>query len=431
MDTAATIGMKVRRNVLPLLMVGWFVAWLLRFNVSFAALQMNDALGFSAAVFGLAGGLFFIGYAVFEVPSNLVLARVGARRWLGVLMVASGLIGGAMLFVREPTGFYVLRFLLGAAEAGCFPGMAYYLSQWLTPRERSAAIGLLGSMAMASGVVGAPLAGALLALNGWWGLSGWQWLFLIEAIPAVAVGVCILKYLPENPDRVSWLSDEERAWLRTHIHCESTHLPTRQSLQAVVANPLYWTLGLAFLGCVAAGSGLRLFQPIILREVGGLPDVWAATFSSIPALASLAAIVYVGRRSTRVDERYWHAAVPMFVAALGLTLVGVTQGLVGVLIVAALASVGVGAQPPLFSTVSAVTSGSVNAVGIAFVNSLGALGAFIGPYVVGYLIDAQGGLAMPFALAGATMALAGIVVLAGREVARVSERAPKAAAGAA
>lgn len=410
-DPSASSAAKVRRRVLPVLIAAWFVAYLDRFNVSFAALQMNEQLGLSAAAFGFGAGIFFVGYSLFEIPSNLIMTRVGPRRWLSRIMITWGLCSVAMMWTRSPGSFYVLRFLLGVAEAGCFPGMAFYLGQWLAPRERAAALGLLGSVAMISGVVGAPMAAGLLALNGTLGLAGWQWLFLVEGIPAVVLGVCVLAWLPDTPEAVNWLTPGERSWLAAHMSRERVLQPTRASLAAIASDRRYWIWAATFFCFSAAGGALRLFQPIILRQVAGLNNTLAATLSAIPALAGTVAIIYVGRRSTHVDERRWHTALPMWVAAVGLGLVGVTYGLTGALLVAAVANVGVGAQPPLIASVSAAATGSANAVGIAFVNAIGAMGSFVGPYFVGYLFDKTGGLAIACAIAGGVMALAGILSL--------------------
>ena len=414
-DYADAVAAKVRRRLLPWLVIGWFVAYIDRFNVSFAGLQMNEDLGLSAAVFGFGAGVFFVGYSLFEIPSMLLMVRVGVRRWLFRIMVTWGLVSSAMMFTQGPTSFYVLRFILGVAEAGCFPAMAFYLSQWLAPRERAAALGLLGSVAMFSGILGAPLASALMALDGIGGLAGWKWLFLLEGIPAIILGACLLRYLPDSPDEVSWLTVDERSWLRINAIGDVARRPSLRGLSTVASDARYWMWGLAFFCANASGSALRVFQPTLLQRVTGLNDFWAAALSGVPAIAGAAAIIYVGHRATRVDERQWHAAVPLFLASVGVFLVGITYGLVGALFVAALANVGAAAQPPLFASVSSAASGPINAVGIAFVNSIAALGAFIGPYLVGYAFDA--GIGLPMACGGAAivMAVGGLIALSVRQ----------------
>jgi ACS family tartrate transporter-like MFS transporter len=415
-EVSASVAAKFQRHVLPLLIAAWFIAYLDRFNVSFAGLQMNKELGLSSTVFGLGAGLFFLGYALFEIPSNIILLRVGARRWLGRIMVSWGVISAAMMFTQGPRSFYALRLLLGVAEAGAFPGMAFYLSQWLAPRERAAALGALGSCAMISGIVGGPLAAGLLALHGVWGISGWQWLFLVEAVPAIAIGIWVVKALPERPEGVAWLTPTEQALVRSRMAVESVieRVPTLRSVWEVARDPQYLTWGVAFMGASATGSALRLFRPSILREVAGLSDVVASVLTAVPAIVGAIAMIYIGRHSTRTDERRWHTVVPMFVGAVSVVLVGVTYGLFGALVVSSLASIGGAAQPPLFASVTSAARGSTNAIGIAFVNSLGGLGGFVGPYLVGYVMDSSG-LASACLLAGAFMGTGGLLVLAGRQ----------------
>ena len=417
-DPAASVAAKVNRRILPLLIAGWFIAYIDRFNVSYAALQMNEELGLSSAVFGFGAGVFFLGYSVLEIPSSLVLARVGPRRWLARIMVTWGILSAAMMLTQGPWSFYLLRFLLGVAEAGCFPAMAYCLTRWLSPRDRAAALASLATMALASGVVGAPMAALLLSLDGALGLSGWQWLFLIEGLPAIAIGWAVLKYLPDGPDDAPWLSEDERAWLKSRTF-EETHVPSRTAVRTVLANPRYWRWGLAFFCATAGGSAFRVFQPVIFQEVTGLGNVLSALLGAVPALAGVAAILVVGRRSTRMNERRWHAAVPMLIGASGLALVGVTYGVPGALLVASVASIGAASQPPLFASVSSVTTGATNAVGIAFVNSVAAVGAFLGPYLVGYALDATASLATVCAGAGLVMAAGAVITVTTREAAVV------------
>jgi len=413
-DLTASIASKVRRRVLPLLMAGWFVAYIDRFNVSYAALQMNKDLGLSPTIFGLGSGLFFLGYALFEVPSNLILSRVGARRWLGRIMITWGLVTAATAWTQGPSSFAALRLLLGIAEAGCFPGMAFCLSQWLTPRDRAAALAALGGITMASAIVGGPLAAALLALNGQGGLAGWQWLFLIEAVPAVLVGIAVWRYLPDSPERALWLTPAEREWLAAR----EPHIETRpritDTLLVVVANPRYWTWGTAFFCATAAGSATLLFRPTILQAMTGLSATLTAVFTAVPSVVGMVVIVVVGRRSTRMDERRWHAVIPLLIGAVGVGAAGIAYGLFPALAVASLSTVAAAAQPPLFAAVSAEAKGEVNAAGIAFVNSIASLGGFLGPYAMGALMDWTGSLVVPCAVAGLVIVAGACLIAAVR-----------------
>lgn len=407
---ADSIAAKVNRRVLPLLMAGWFMAYIDRFNVSYAALQMNQALGLSAAAFGLGGGLFFLGYALFEVPSNVALVRVGARRWLGRIMITWGLVTIATMWTQGAASFYGFRLLLGIAEAGCFPGMAYCLSRWLIPRHRAAALASLAGVAMVTGVIAGPIAAAILSLNGILGLQGWQWLFLMEGIPAVIVGTCVWRYLPDDPASAGWLTPEERAFvLQETAYDVRPH--TRESMLIVLRDRRYWTWGSAFFCAAAAGSAVVLFRPVMMRQMAGLSDVATSVLSAVPALAGVLAVVWIGRRSTRKDERRWHSALPLMTGAIGVGLAGVVYGLPGVLLVSALSAVAAASQPPLFASVSSASTGEVNAVGIAFVNSVASLGGFVGPYVLGSMID-TGGLAMACGVAALVMVIGACLVLA-------------------
>jgi MFS transporter, ACS family, tartrate transporter len=417
---------KVQRRIIPLLAACWFIAYIDRFNLSFAALQMNEDLGLSQAVFGLGAGLFFLGYAIFEVPSNVVLARVGARRWLARIMITWGALSAAMMLTSDAPSFYVLRFLLGVAEAGCFPGIAYYLVGWLSPRERTAALASIATMSMVSGIAGGPLAASLLVLDGALGIAGWQWLFLLEGLPAILLGIVVGMWLPDSPEKASWLSDTERQWLRQHNPPEPPPSPSWSALKTVVRDRRYWIWATAFFLAIVPGSALRLFQPTILRELTGLSITLSALLTAIPAAVGVIAIVVVGRLSTRHDERRWHAAVPIFIGGIGLALVGVAFGVIAALVVTSIATIGVAMQPPLFASVSAASRGTVNAVGIAFVNSVASLGGFVGPYLVGYMLDRTGGLGTVCLMGGIVMFGAGFIVLLERSENRVPERAVQA-----
>jgi ACS family tartrate transporter-like MFS transporter len=425
---AASVKSKVYRRVLPWLIAGWFVAYLDRFNVSFAALQMNQALGLSATVFGFGAGVFFLGYAIFEIPSNAILARVGARVWLARIMVTWGIISAAMVFTRGPWSFYVLRFLLGVAEAGCFPGIAFYLTQWLQPRDRAAALASLATMAMVSGILGAPLAAGLLSLNAVMGLAGWQWLFLVEGLPAIVIGCCVWAFLPESPERAEWLTGDERAWVQSRKREAAVGVRDKAALRAVVSDSRYWMWGAAFFCVTAAGSALRLFQPTILRQVTGLGDAVSALLTAVPSLVGMVAILYIGRSASRRDERRWHAAMPMAIAALGFAVMGVTYGVVGALIVASIATIGVASQPPLFASVSTASEGATNAVGIAFVNSVASVGAFLGPYVVGYALDRTGSLVVVGVASAVVIALGAAIALSTHERRHAHDRVVPGAA---
>jgi ACS family tartrate transporter-like MFS transporter len=266
---------KVTRRLLPFLFLLYIVCFLDRVNLGFAALQMNHDLGFGPAVYGFGAGVFFLGYILFEVPSNLMLARVGARVWIARIMITWGLVSSAMMFVRGPLSLYGLRFLLGAAEAGFFPGIIYYLSGWFPATQLARAIARFMVAIPLSGVIGGPLSGAFLSLDGRLGLAGWQWLFLLEGVPAVLLGFVVLAYLTDRPDQAAWLTPAERAWLGTRLGEEREERERRHglSVRQALANGTVWRLGLLLLLCNSFGVyllGLWLAQ--IVREFSGLSD---------------------------------------------------------------------------------------------------------------------------------------------------------------
>jgi ACS family tartrate transporter-like MFS transporter len=251
-------------------------------------------------------------------------------------------------------------------------------------------------------------------MDGLLGLAGWQWLYLVEGLPAVAIGYVMWRYLPDGPEDAAWLTEEERGWIRAR-QPETHAIPSRTAVQEVLSSRRYWGWGLAFFCATAGGSAFRVFQPLIFQQVTGLGSVLSALLSAVPALAGVGAILWVGRSSTRMDERRWHAAIPILVGAVGIGLVGVTYGVIGALIVASIASIGAASQPPLFASVSSVATGVTNAVGIAFVNSVAAVGAFLGPYLVGYALDVTGSLAGVCAMTAVVMTFGAVLAAVTRE----------------
>jgi ACS family tartrate transporter-like MFS transporter len=299
---------KVGWRLLPFLLLLYVVAWLDRVNIGFAALQMNRDLGFSAAVYGFGAGVFFIGYALFEIPSNLILARVGARLWIARIMITWGVLSVAMMYVSDATSFYVLRFLLGVAEAGFLPGIIYYLGHWFPAAERARAISWFLLAIPLSTVVGGPLAGVLLELNGGYGLTGWQWLFLIEGVPAVVLGFVVLRYLTDSPEQAHWLAPEERRWLAERLRLEHHAAQARHGvgLHAALVHPTVWLLGLIIFACQCGSYGLTLWIPQIVRGLSGSSDLLVSMISALPYVAASVGMILIGRSSDRSGERFLH-----------------------------------------------------------------------------------------------------------------------------
>src|SRR5438105_1175743 len=304
---AGTVLARVRRRVVPFLFLLYIVAYLDRINVGFAALQMNRALGFSATTYGFGAGIFFLSYVVFEIPSNVILARVGARLWIARIMISWGIVSSAMMLVRGSAAFYTLRFLLGAAEAGFFPGMIYYLTQWFPARERARTIAAFMTATLTAGIIGGPVSGALLSLNGAGGLAGWQWLFLVEGVPAIVLGAIVLRVLDDSPEEAAWLSDGERETLVEALR-EDARGQRVETTGRALRNRRTWLLAIVHLIIPVTLYGIGFWMPQMLKTASGSSDLVVGALSAIPYAAGAVAMVVVGRHSDRTGERRWHVA---------------------------------------------------------------------------------------------------------------------------
>ena len=401
---------KIRWRLLPYLLLLYVIAWFDRVNVGFAALQMNADLGFGPAVFGFGAGIFFIGYALCEVPSNLILARVGARRWIGRIMVSWGIVSVAMMFVRDATSFYVLRFLLGVAEAGFLPGILFYLGAWFPKRERARAVSWFMLGIPLSTVFGGPIAGLLLGMDGMRGLHGWQWLFLLEGVPAILLGIVTWLLLPDSPRQARFLNDAERARLSEQLAAEDAHTRARHksSLREVLLHPTVWLLGLVLFACQSGSYGLTLWIPQIVSKISGASDLAVGFIAALPYAAAALAMVWVGASSDRTGERFWHLAGPSFVGAIGFAASAFLLTPVPGMIALTIAAVGdLSTRGPFWALPSRFMTGSALAAGIALINTMGSLGGFVGPYAVGYIREQTGGFT------GGLLLLSGLLVFAG------------------
>src|SRR5947207_7416727 len=310
---------RVAVRVVPFLMVCYFVSFLDRVNLGFAALQMVRDLHFSATVFGLGGGIFFVSYFFSEVPSNLLLEKFGARRWIARIMITWGMLAGAMALVKGPQSLYLMRLLLGAAEAGFFPGVILYLTYWFPAEHRARIVGLFMVAIPVSSFVGSPISAALLETDGWLGLRGWQWMFIVEALPAVLLGLACLFVLSDRPADARWLGSDERNWLLARLQAEDRRgKPVRRmSVWQVLWNKHVLVLSVVLAGSTAVSSGLQLWQPQIIKSYG-LTNMQTGLLNAIPfALASLI-MVWWARRSDRTGERIWHASLPLMLTAVSL-----------------------------------------------------------------------------------------------------------------
>ena len=399
---------KVRWRLIPFLFVLYIVAYLDRVNVGFAAIDMNRDLGFSAAVYGMGSGLFFLTYTLLEVPSNLMLARFGARAWIARIMFTWGIASTAMIFVTGPASFYLLRLLLGAAEAGFFPGIILYLTHWFPARERGRAVGLFMTATAMAGVIGAPLSSALLQLDDALGLKGWQWLFLIEGLPAMLLAPVVLLKMTERPADATWLTADERDWLAREMAAEQAETAhAHVTLREALLSARLWLVSVPYLCIVIAFYGVSFWLPQIVQANSALGSATVVLLSAIPYLAATVGLVAVGASSDRFAERRWHVAIPCLIGATGFVLtVMAPQTLAVSLATLSIAAFGIwGTLGPFWTLPTAFLRGTAAAGGIALVNSVGNVGGFVGPILVGWIRDSTG------QFAPGLLTLAGILVL--------------------
>jgi len=417
LHSESAIYAKLRRKLLPFLFVLYIVAYLDRINVGFAALQMNRELGLSEAVFGFGAGIFFIGYSVLEIPSNLVLRQLGARIWISRIMISWGVVAIAMMYTRGPRSFYVLRFLLGAAEAGFFPGIIFYLTHWFPSRERARAISLFMTAGQIAGVIGGPLSGLFLSMNGLWHLPGWQWLFLAEGIPAVILGLATARYLPDTPEDAPWLNSSERTMLSARLAFEREGRDSNQTMRFVLSNGSVWLLALLDFAIVFGLYGIGLWLPQILKGFGGMSDVRVGTLSALPFLTAAVLMVIVATHSDSNGERRWHVAISAFVAAIALVASAAARSAWMSLITISIASAGVTSTfGPFWTMPSRFLDGRAAAGGIALINSTANLAGFVGPSLVGLIKEATGSFAGGLLAMALAVMMAGVIALAMPEV---------------
>ncbi len=389
LDTMPTMT-KVTRRIIPFMFLLYIVSYLDRINVGFAALQLNHALGLSSSMFGLGAGIFFLGYFIFEVPSNLIMERVGARLWMARILVTWGLISSSMMFVSGVRSFYLLRFLLGVAEAGFFPGMLLYLTYWYPVEERGRAVARFMTATAIAGVIGGPASGALLRLDGLAGLAGWQWLFLAEGLPAIVLGFVTLAVLPNRPRDASWLTEEEKTWIenRQDREREELKLLGHHTLTDVLSSGRVWRLSLVYFAFVLSFYGVNFWLPQIVQSFSRQSNLLIGFLTAIPYLAAAIGMVFIGRSSDRIQERRWHVAGSALAGATGLIASAHVHNATASLLALSIAAIGIwGTLGPFWAMSSGFLSGTAAAAGIALINSVGNLGGFLGPYVVGLVRD--------------------------------------------
>jgi len=406
--------LKISKRLLPFLFLLYVVAYVDRINVGFAALQMQAQLGLSDAVYGLGAGIFFAGYFAFQVPSNLVLHRVGARRWLTLLMIAWGFVSCSMMFVRTSHTFYAARFFLGAAEAGFFPGVILYLKSWFPAAARARTVAMFMTAGPLAGVVGGPISGALLGLHHRAGLAGWQWLFLLEGLPAIVLGVTSFFFLTDRPEQAHWLAAAERDWLADVLNREreSVHAVSRTNALAAFSNGKVWLLAGVSLGLNTCSYGISMWLPNVIRNLSGVSNFVIGLLSVIPYLSAAVIMVLVGSHSDRTGERRWHIAVPAFVGGAAMMAVSYSTSVALVVAAMTLGMIGVSSMMgPFWAVPPSFLAEGAAAAGIALINCIGNLGGLIGPYVVGRVRSSTGSFGGGLLAIGVALAIGGFLAL--------------------
>ena len=419
-DVAAAALRKIGWRLIPFLCLLYFAAFIDRVNVGFAALQMNRDLGFSPYVFGLGSGIFFAGYCLFEVPSNLILHKVGARRWLARIMVTWAIVAAAMVFVRGATSFYTLRFLLGIAEAGFFPGVVYYLTYWVPASRRARLVGMFMTAIPISTAIGGPLSSAIMRLDGRLGIAGWQWLFLLETIPSLVLGLMTWRCLPDKPSDAKWLAADEKRWLVQMLAEERRGHPDHtRTVTGALTDPRVLALCICYFGVEIGLYGVIFWVPQIFGDAG-FAAASLGVLVAIPYGVAAIAMVWWCQHSDRLNERVWHVAAAAAVAFLGLassayldrspvlSIVAITAGAAGTLSIL-----------PIFWTLPAAVLRDAPAAGaIALINALGNAGGFVGPFIVGWIRNATGKFSLGLlTVAGCVLMTGLLVLLVGRHLA--------------
>lgn len=404
---------KITWRIVPFIMLLYFIAFLDRVNIGFAALTMNDDLGFSPTVFGLGAGIFFLGYFLFEVPSNLILHKVGARIWIARVMITWGLVSGAMAFVQGTTSFYTLRFLLGVAEAGFFPGIILYLSYWFPAQRRAQVTAIFMAAAPISTALGSPISAALLEMHGLMGFKGWQWMFVLEAVPAVVFGVVVLFWLTDKPEKAKWLDDEERNWLMATLAAEQSRkqATAQHSVLKGLLDPRVLALALVYFGTSAGLYTLGIWSPQIIKTLG-ISSMAVGLLNAVPAVIAVMAMVVWARHSDRTNERPWHVIGACLLAACGLLYAGTATTVVTVILALTIVNCGISAsKPPLWSMPTLFLSGPAAAAGIATINSIGNLGGFVGPFMIGLIKEHSGSYTWGLWFVAGLLVLSSLTVL--------------------
>ena len=418
---------KVARRLVPFMCLLYVIAFIIRINVGFAALTMGEDLGLTPEMIGWGAGLFFISYFLFEVPSNLLLHRFGARRWIARVMISMGLVSMCFVFVQGPKSLFLMRLLLGVAEAGLFPGLIFYITLWFPKQWRGRVTAAFVAAIPVSSFIAGPLSGALLQLDGVAGLAGWKWMFILEALPAILIGLATLRHLTSTPAEADWLSLEERDWLIARLRSEQTDTGHGHGLKEVMASLVSWQvlrLALIYFGLTTGLYGIELWLPLIIKGFG-LGTFAVGMVSAVPYLVALVAMGLWARHVDQSSDRFGNVAWPCAVAFCGLVAAGIFHDqafLVVTCLSVAIAGV-MSARPPFWGLPTEFLEGRKAAAGIAAINSIGNLGGFTGPYLIGWAKEATGSFTLGLMLSAATLLAAVLFTLSLRRASRLQAKA--------
>jgi MFS transporter, ACS family, tartrate transporter len=422
--TEARVMRAIFRRLVPFLMLCYFVAYVDRVNVGFAALTMNHDLGFSSTVFGTGAGIFFLGYFLFEVPSNLAVAKFGATRWIMRIMLSWGVVAAAMALVQGVSSFYIMRFVLGAAEAGFFPGILFYLTLWFPSAYRGRVIGWFMAAIPISTIIGAPVSGLVLGLDGVLGLHGWQWLYILEGIPAILLAFLVPYVLIDSPERAKWLSSTERRWLIDRLGQErwAREAVEQFSVAKALRDPRVLLLCVVYFGAIACTFGLGFWLPQIIKGMG-LSNTQTGFVTAVPYVVGMLGMLTIGRRSDRVGERRFHCAFGLAVGAAGLIASTLVGDPVVRMVAFSVAAFGfLGSQPVFWAIPSSLLTGTAAAGGLALINAVGGLAGFFGPFAVGAIKDATGSYSWGMIAIACCALVAAVIVVALGEQSAVQQR---------
>jgi D-galactonate transporter len=406
---------KITTRLVPFLFICYLAAYLDRVNVGFAKLQMSSELKFSETVYGFGAGIFFLGYVLFEVPSNIVLHRVGARLWIARIMITWGLLSGAMAFVTTPTMFYVLRFLLGVAEAGFIPGILLYLTYWYPASRRGRITAIFLAAIPVSSIIGGPVSGWILsALSGVHGLSGWQWLFIVETIPSLVLGIAILLYLDDRVAAAKWLNEDEKKIVATNIANDQKGKEEFSHLSYAFKSGRVWLLGVIYFAIASGIYIISFWVPTLIKQTGVTDPLHIGLLTAVPYIVAIVAMILTNAHADRVRERRWHTMIPMLLTAVGLVVTALAIhdtviAMVGLTLAAAGAST---CQSSFWTFPANLLAGAAAAAGIALINSVGNIGGFASTFVVGWMTDLTHSTSASLYLFAGLLVVAALLMLA-------------------